>query len=107
MCIYLEGPAQNVVDLYLEDLRRFVDSTNKIVVYEWNIFQHHDSHMSHFLFDIDGVFCVEPPDERNEKEYLEYIANATPMFIPRTRVGGIVTYRLSKNREITEKWLAQ
>ena len=62
--------------------------------------------MAECLFDIDGVFCVEPPDERNEKEYLKYIADATPLFIPRTKLGGIVTYRLSKNREITEKWLS-
>jgi uncharacterized HAD superfamily protein len=59
------------------------------------------------LYDIDGVFCIEPPDERNEEEYLKYIANATPLFIPRTKLGGIVTYRLSKNREITEKWLTE
>ena len=50
---------------------------------------------------------MEPPDERNEEDYLKYIANATPMFIPRTKLGGIVTYRLSKNRDITEKWLAE
>lgn len=107
MCVYLEGPAHNSIDLYLEDIRQYVDNTNRIVLYEWNIFQHHTNHMQQMLFDIDGVFCVEPPDERNEDEYLKYIANATPMFIPRTKLGGIVTYRLSKNREITEKWLVE
>ena len=41
----------------------------------------------------------------NEQEYLNYIKNATPLFVPRTKIGGIVTYRLIKNKEITEKWL--
>ena len=101
MCVYLESYAYDVIDFYLEDLRQYVDSTNKIVLYEWNIFQHHQEFMKTCLYDIDGVFCVEPPDERNEEEYLKYISNAKPLFIPRTKLGGIVTYRLSKNREIT------
>lgn len=107
MCVYLEGVGENAVDIYLEDVRQYTDANNRIVLYEWNIFQHHTSHMQQMLFDIDGVLCVDPPDERKEEEYLKYIANATPLFIPRTKLGGIVTYRLSKNREITEKWLAE
>ena len=107
MCVYLEGVGSNVVDVYLEDVRQYTDENNRIVLYEWNIFQHHNKFMETCLYDIDGVFCVEPPDERNEEEYLKYITNAIPMFIPRTKLGGIVTYRLSKNREITEKWLAE
>jgi hypothetical protein len=98
MCVYLEGSASQVVDFYLEDLRSYINSNCPIVLYEWNIFQHHSHFMQACLYDIDGVFCVEPPDERNEEEYLNYIANATPLFIPRTKLGGIVTYRLSKNR---------
>lgn len=106
MCVYLEGTGIDTVDIYLEDIRHYTNEENKIVLYEWNILQHHTGVMRSFLFDIDGVFCVDPPDERNEEQYLKYIANATPVFIPRTRLGGIVTYRLSKNREITEQWLA-
>ena len=107
MCVYLEGVGINAVDIYLEDIRKYTDDDNRIVLYEWNIFQHHTKFMKKCLYDIDGVFCVDPPDERNEDEYLKYIANAKPLFIPRTKLGGIVTYRLSKNREITEKWLAE
>lgn len=107
MCVYLEGIGANVVDIYLEDVRQYTDANNRIVLYEWNIFQHHSKFMETCLYDIDGVFCIEPPDERKEEEYLKYIANATPLFIPRSKLGGIVTYRLSKNREITEKWLAE
>lgn len=107
MCVYLEGHASDAIDIYLEDVRKYISSECPIVLYEWNIFQHHTSQMRQMLFDIDGIFCMEPPDERNEEDYLKYIANATPMFIPRTKLGGIVTYRLSKNRDITEKWLAE
>ena len=107
MCVYLEGIGKNTVDIYLEDIRQYTNNINRIVLYEWNIFQHHQKFMENCLYDIDGVFCVEPPDERREEDYLNYIANATPLFIPRTKLGGIVTYRLSKNREITENWLAE
>ena len=106
MCVYLEGWGRKAVDIYLEDLRWYTNNFTTYVLYEWNIFQHHADVMDTFLFDLDGVFCVEPPDERNEEEYLKYIANAVPLFIPRTKIGGIVTYRLNKNREITEKWLS-
>ncbi len=107
MCVYLEGSGINAVDIYLEDVRQYTDAENRIVLYEWNIFQHHERFMTTCLYDIDGVFCVDPPDERNEEEYLKYIADATPLFVPRTKLGGIVTYRLSKNRGITEKWLSK
>ena len=59
------------------------------------------------LYDMDGVLCVDPPDERNEEEYQNYIRNATPLFIPTATIGGIATYRLAKNIDITQKWLAE
>lgn len=105
MCVYLEGPGVDFVDFYLEDVRKYTNGFTNIVLYEWNIFQHNEKHTARFLFDVDGVFCVEPPDERNESLYLEYIENATPLFIPRTKIGGVITYRLVKNKGITEKWL--
>lgn len=107
MCVYLEGTGKNMVDIYLEDVRKFTDNFTTFVFYEWNIFQHHQHVMKQCLYDFDGVFCPDPPDDKNEAEYLEYIKNAPPLFIPRTRIGGIVTFRIEKNREITEKWLAE
>ena len=105
MCIYLEGWGKDSVDLYLEDVSQYTNNFTTYVLYEWNIFQHHTNTMKKFLFDLDGVFCIDPPDERNENEYINYIKNATPLFIPRTRIGGIVTYRLEKNRDATKEWL--
>lgn len=101
-CVYLEGTGENTIDLYLEDVRQ---KDLSIVLYEWNILQHHDKFMEHCLYDIDGVFCLDPPDERKNDEYIEYIRNAKPLFIPRTKIGGIITYRLVKNKDITTKWL--
>jgi uncharacterized HAD superfamily protein len=105
MCVYLEGIGEKSVDLYLEDLRQYTNNFTSVVIYEWNIFQHNEKHMINCLYDIDGVLCVDPPDERKENEYIEYIKNAKPLFIPRTKIGGIITFRLEKNRDITEKWL--
>jgi hypoxanthine phosphoribosyltransferase len=105
-CVYLEKNA-DAVDIYLEDVRRDANWMHGICIYEWNIFQHKSDVTRNILYDIDGVFCLDPPDERNEERYLNYIANATPLFIPRAPIGGIVTYRLNKNREITEKWLKE
>lgn len=105
MCVYLEGKGKDVIDFYLKDVRRFTDNYTNIVLYEWNIFQHNERFMQKCLYDLDGVLCLDPPDERKKDEYLAYIEDATPLFIPRTKLGGIITYRLSVNREITEKWL--
>ena len=104
-CAYLEGTGERAVDFYLEDVRMFTNAKDSIVLYEWNIFQHHDATMKKCLYDLDGVLCLDPPDERNEQNYINYIKNATPLFVPRSKIGGIVTYRLIKNKEITEKWL--
>lgn len=104
-CVYLEGWGKNAIDIYLEDVRKYTENFTTYVLYEWNIFQHHPNIMGKCLYDIDGVFCVDPPDERNEEKYISYIKNATPLFIPRTKIGGIITYRLNKNREITSEWL--
>lgn len=105
LCVYAEGNGLNNADIYLEDVRSQVDSKLGIVLYEWNILQHHDVVLEKCLYDMDGVLCLDPPDERNEEEYINYIKNATPLFIPRGTIGGILTYRLVKNKEITQEWL--
>ena len=105
MVVYLEGRGIDCVDLYLEDVRKYTDNFTSIVLYEWNIFHHHEGFMSKCMYDIDGVLCVNPPDERNEKEYIDYIKNAVPLFTPTVKIGEIVSYRLSKNEPITKEWL--
>ena len=103
--IYYEGWAENEVNFYFEDVRKYVDPEVNIIIYEWNIFQHYSHFMNKLLFDCDGVFCVDPPDEIYKEEYIKYIKNAIPLFIPKNKIGGIITYRLNIYRDITEKWL--
>lgn len=107
MAVYLEGPGINAIDLYLEDLRKYTNGYKEPVLYEWNIFHHNEETMANCIYDIDGVLCVNPPDERNEEEYQKYIKNAVPLFTPTVKIGEILTYRLVKNEETTKKWLKE
>lgn len=104
---YLEGYAINSIDIYLEDVRQYTNNYKEPVIYEWNIFHHNERLMLSCIYDMDGVLCVEPPDERNKAQYEQYIANAIPLFCPSTKIGAIQTFRLIKYRDITEKWLKE
>ncbi len=74
-------------------------------VFEWNVF--HSSATSCAAFDIDGVLCVDPTTYENDdgQNYLEFIASAEPLFIPTGIINTIVTCRLEKYREETQRWL--
>ena len=104
-CVYTEGPdAKRYVDLYFVDNHKDPDNF-EYTFYEWNILHSGEGHTSTFLYDLDGVLCNEPPDENNVPAYEEYIKNAIPLFRPSSKLGGIITYRFNKYREITEEWL--
>lgn len=102
---FLEGPGENTIDIYLEDVRMYTNNYKDIVIYEYNIFHHYAPTSMCCMYDIDGVFCMDPPDERDEETYRDYIANAVPLFVPKVPIGKIVTYRLQKNEQITKDWL--
>ena len=103
-CIYAEGKeATKKVDIYFEN--NYDPNTTLCHLYEWNILQHDEYVSKYLMFDMDGILCKEPPDERNTEEYIDYIQHATSMVIPSSMIGAIVTYRLNIYREITEKWL--
>lgn len=104
LAVYLEGPCHDV-DIWLEDLRGYTEGFKSFVLYEWNIFHHIPKFMEVCMYDIDGVLCVDPPDERDGKRYVDYICNAVPLFTPTVKIGEIVSYRLEKYRKETEKWL--
>ncbi len=105
-CAYLEGKGESEVDIYLDDVRKYtVGSQIPIVLYEWNLMHHYPFISQRCLYDIDGVLCVDPCDERNTEEYEKYIENAVPLYVPSVPIGGFITYRLEKYREVTEKWL--
>lgn len=103
--VYLEGRGSDAIDFFLEDVRRYTNNFTQIVLYEWNIFHHIPSIMDHCMYDMDGVLCVNPPDERKTEAYERYIEDAVPLFTPKMTIGSIVTYRLERYRDVTERWL--
>ena len=100
LVVFKEGPS-NDVDIFLQNVRQ---PGNEPVLYGYNVFHHYPERMRTFSFDIDGVLCLDPPDERKTSEYEAYIANPVPLVLPEV-VGQIVTYRLEKYRSVTEAWL--
>lgn len=103
--VYLEGRGADVIDFWFEDVRKYTNNFSQIVLYEWNIFHHIPSIMNYCMYDMDGVLCVNPPDERKTEEYERYIQDAIPLFTPTLNIGAVVTYRLIKYQDITEAWL--
>lgn len=105
MVVYLESHNNNdLIDIYFEDVERYMHKDCQVVYYEWNIFTHNNEN-ARFLYDMDGILCVDPPDDINQETYESYLPNAIPKFIPIVYIGGIVTYRIKKYREVTEEWL--
>lgn len=106
LAVYLEGPCSDV-DIWMEDLREYTEGFTSFVLYEWNIFHHIPGFMGVCIYDIDGVLCVDPPDERLWQPYEDYIRDAVPLFTPTVPIGEIVSYRLERYRGVTENWLAE
>jgi uncharacterized HAD superfamily protein/hypoxanthine phosphoribosyltransferase len=96
--IYVVPGKENLVDYYFESvaLPRY---------FQWNIFNH--TTLDKACFDIDGVLCVDPTEEQNDDGplYTDFILNAAPLYIPKSKIGTLVTSRLEKYRKETEIWL--
>ena len=103
-CVYAEGKnATEQVDVWFEN--NYNTDEELWHLYEWNILHHGEKLSGRTMFDMDGVLCVEPPDERERENYENYIANARPLVLPTTPIGAIVTYRCERYRSVTENWL--
>lgn len=103
-CIYAEGKnATEQVDLYFEN--NYNPNEELWHLYEWNILHHGEKLSKRTMWDLDGVLCADPPDERKFEQYRQYIADAHPLIVPTTPLGAIVTYRLDQYRQVTEDWL--
>ena len=108
-CIaFLEGLHPEMVDIWLDDVSNYTKKDIQ-VIYEWNIFHHYPYIMLKFCFDMDGVFCTEEsrPDDRYESDYELFIKFAKPLFTPKVPIGAIVTYRITKYKDVTEYWLKE
>lgn len=75
-------------------------------VFEWNIFSQR-SMLPRMCFDIDGVLCDDPSVEQNDDgvKYECFLKNTKVKIRPTGNIGYIVTSRLEKYRELTERWL--
>lgn len=97
---YVNPVYKDKVDCYLEavELPR---------IFEWNLFHH--SILEKTCMDIDGVLCDDPTDYENDdgENYLKFLENAKPKILPTRKVGYLVSSRLEKYRNETEKWLAK
>lgn len=101
-CVYAESPkVEEHVDVYFED----ISQSDKVYMKEWNILHLFKNRTKASMWDIDGLLCKDPPDDRDIESYESYLPNAIPMIIPTNRVGALVTYRLEKYRGVTEEWL--
>lgn len=96
---YVEPGTEKYVDICFEVLKQ-------PRLFEWNLF-HHRVIISNSCFDLDGVLCEDPDDYQNDdgKNYLYFLSNVKPKFLPSVKIDKIVTSRLEKYRNETEEWL--
>lgn len=95
--VYSTKESAKLVDIYCEIVER-------PRVFQWNFF-HHPEFIPQSCFDIDGVLCEDPPIDDDGELYTKYIANAPVKYMPSLEIDTLVSCRLEKYREITEKWL--
>lgn len=98
--IYIVPGKEELVDYYFE-------SVSLPRYFQWNIFNH--TTLDKACFDIDGVLCVDPTQDQNDDgpNYVDFILNAAPLYIPGSNIGTLVTSRLEKYRKETEVWLVK
>jgi orotate phosphoribosyltransferase len=98
---FVSSSVAGTVDLYgeiVEPPRAFA----------WNIL-HHPPLLERSCVDIDGVLCLDPADDDNDDgdRYRAFLGAAQPLFLPSAPVRYIVTSRLERYRDETERWLAE
>jgi len=106
---YLEGPCRLYKpDLWMCDIRKEAlnDPELPVALYYYNILDNYWNFK--YLFDIDGVVCLDPPSDQNIELYEEYLNKPIPLHIPFTPSNNSLsfcTYRLEKYRSQTESFL--
>lgn len=108
--VHIDGPCEKYKpDICLVDLRKdpdFWKDPKYITFHYYNILN--TPLNSYILFDLDGVLCLDPPDDRDTKAYEDYLKSAKPLYIPVTtpdRPIDICTYRLAKYEKETRTFL--
>lgn len=92
-----------------DDYHKFVDFSfervNSPRLFQWNYLNH--TFLKDAAFDIDGVLCQDPKNEENDDgfNYVNFILNAKPLFIPQYKIPYLITSRLDKYEQETKQWL--
>lgn len=76
-------------------------------MFAWNYLNH--VYLENAGLDIDGVLCVDPTPEENDdgENYVNFVLNARPLYLPKEKVAALITSRLEKYRPQTEQWLRE
>lgn len=97
--VYATPESTGLVDLHFEvvPLPR---------VWEWNVMHH--VVLENACVDIDGLLCNDPTDEQNDDgpQYERFLLEARPLYPCTRRIATLVSARLEKYRDLTERWLA-
>ena len=96
--IYSDRPKPNV-DYY----QRIIEAPR---VFQWNLFKH--GHLATAGLDFDGVLCHDPniiECDQNPEDYINFLQNAKPLYLPKRKVKAIITNRIEKYRKYCEDWL--
>ncbi len=100
MAAYCTASNRDMVDIYCREcpMPR---------IFEWNVMHH--SILKHACVDIDGVLCPDPTEQQNDdgEEYIRFVEETPPMYLPTHPIAMLVTNRLEKYRKSTEKWLSK
>ncbi|MBR3662012.1 MAG: phosphoribosyl transferase [Alphaproteobacteria bacterium] len=98
MAVYVLPGSEHYIDIYAE----VVPNPR---MFQWNYLNH--PNIEQCCFDIDGVLCYDPTPEQNDdgQEYIRFLETARPKYIPKYKIGALVTSRLEKYRKHTEDWL--
>lgn len=89
---------------------RHVDRWCEVVdqprVFEWNLLHHPQA--GNFGFDLDGIFCPDPPAsiDPDGEEMAEFYRTAPVRIAPTYPVGAIITSRTYEHEGVTRDWLA-
>jgi len=96
--VYVSPRAKRYVDIFFE-----VCPPPRI--FEWNVMHH--GILRRTCIDIDGILCRDPLPEENDDgpRYRAFLETVPPLLIPTVPVYALVTCRLEKYRELTERWL--
>ena len=99
-CVYFRNKSKFKPDFFGKEL-------SPPHLLEWNLFN--STYIQDALLDFDGILSPNVPHDicLDEEKYIKYITDVKPLShrIPKGKCKGIVTARLEKYREVTERWL--